>query len=251
MTELTLSCIIIDDDPFARDILDDFLREHGGIQILKKTGDSKLAIKYIANLMPDIIFLDINMPHKTGMEILEEINDLHINTHVVFITAHENYIVEALRKKATDYILKPISQNELNEAIHRIKQLKFKKLPPPELSKKQDNKKIMFRNAHHSIILEPEYIIYIQAEGCYSKIYTKKGVEVITKNIGKIEEELEHAVFFRISRSSIINVAYLAKIDRLKRLVYLSFGNNQNVKLKASKERLYDLEARVTDLNQG
>jgi two-component system LytT family response regulator len=244
-----LSCIIIDDDKFAREILEDLLLEHGDIEVLKKIDDSRIAIKYVVYCKPDIIFMDINMPEKTGLDVLDEINELQVNSKVIFITAHEKYVMHALRNKAADYILKPVNPDELYEAINRIRKETGKAEDQYINTKANEKKKIMFRNAHSSVILEPDDIYYIEADGCYSKIHINKGVEIVTKNIGKIEEQLSEYIFFRISRSTIINLNYLLKIDRIKKTVLIQSGNGTNISIKASRERLYNLESVISEQN--
>jgi DNA-binding LytR/AlgR family response regulator len=249
----TISCIIIDDDDFALDTLEDFLSVYEGIEVLKKLNDSKIAIKHINNLKPDVVFLDINMPHKTGLDILNEIKALGIESRIVFITSHEDHILHALRNNVADYILKPINIEELHDAIDRIKIEKNNNQNLSKPNQKNENafqghsnKKILFRNSHTSVFLDPKDIFYIEADGCYSKIHTRgREIEVISKNIGKLEEMLPENTFFRISRSCIVNIKYISKINRLKRMVSITTEKTKDLNLKAARERLYDLELKL------
>lgn len=236
------SCIIIDDDPFLGETLQDFLLEYKNINVIKCLTESALAIKYLATLKPDLVFLDINMPNKNGMSVLDEINDLGINTKVIFITAHKDYILDAFKKNAFDYILKPICKNELDETLSRY----FKESGKQENTKvKQHNtegEKIIIQNARNTLIIDPSTIAYIMADGCYTKLFlTDNKVEVISKNIGRIQPLFKSPIFFKISRSNIVNTQFINRIDRVRRNVHI-FYNNNSIVLKASKEQLYDLE---------
>ncbi len=245
-----LTGIIIDDDEFARDTLEDYLLEFNNIQILKKVGDSKIAVKHVMQYQPDMVFLDINMPNKSGLDIIREIKQLQIQTNVIFITAHDSFVVDALRDGAMDYLLKPICKEELRHAVQRVheKQTKETKYKEEKKDKEDDRTKIVFRNAHGSLFYKPKDIIYFEADGCYTKIHTtQQRVEMVARNIGQIEPELPDNYFFRISRSAIINMGYLNKIDRVKKSV--SLHGNKEIIIKASRERLFNLEVKVSELN--
>ena len=105
------------------------------------------------------------------------------------------------------------------------------------------NNKLIIQNAHGTLIVKHSDIAYIEAEGSYTNInMVAGGIETISKNIGKVEKQFNSNLFFKISRSCIINISYLSKIDRLKRIVHLQYGDKK-ISLKASKELLYDLES--------
>lgn len=235
-----ISCIIVDDDSFSRETLEDLLNSIGNINILKSLEESGMAIKHLATLRPNVVFLDINMPNKNGIHILDEINALKIDTKVIFTTAHQDYIIDAFKKNAFDYLLKPISKDELKETLARYfnngnKQGTFTQ---PSVN----DEKIIIQNSRGSLILDTEAIAYVQADGCYTKLFlTDNKTEVISKNIGRIQTLFNHKSFFKISRSVIINTEYLSRIDRLRRCVHI-FYNDNSVVLKASKELLYNLE---------
>lgn len=248
MNTKKISCLIIDDDDFARETLCDLLSIYSNIEIIKTIKDSITAIKYIATLKPDLVFLDINMPNKDGFSVMNEIVELNIQTEVIFVTAHQEFLMKALKQNAFDYIIKPINKNELNEAIERFSAKtntnneQLKRDATANLIKEE---KIILKNSHGSLYLKPDDIIYLNAEGCYTYINLIDGkTETISKNIGSIENLFPTQNFYRISRSVIINLKYISKINRLKRLVFLNI-NNTHIELKASKERLYDLEALV------
>lgn len=243
METKNISCLIIDDDEFARETLQDFLSSYPFIEVMKSINDSKTAIKYITTLKPDLVFLDINMPSKNGLSVMNEIIEMNIPTEVIFVTAHQEYLMDALRINAFDYIIKPINREELNEAIER-----FSNKPNTDITqtfKKIDHNKIALSNAYGTIYIKASDISYIQADGCYTKIHLIQGkAEIISKNIGRIENLFPTSNFYRINRSVIINLEYISKIDRLKRIVHLDI-NKQTIDFVASKERLNKLETLI------
>ncbi|MDA3891983.1 MAG: LytTR family DNA-binding domain-containing protein [Salinivirgaceae bacterium] len=243
MKKHPLSCIIVDDDPFSRETLEDLLGEITQLQILKSLSESGMAIKYLATLKPDIAFLDINMPTKDGLNVLTEINDLGILTKVVFVTSHEDYLMDALKMNAFDYLIKPVKKQELQDAIDRY--LKTVEALPQIMQKKsptQNSHKIVIQNAHGTLLLQPKQIAYIEADGCYTNLhFINQKTEVVSKNLGRIETLFPTEQFFKISRSVIINTNYLNRIDRLRKTIHLQY-NESNVALKASRNQLYDLE---------
>lgn len=237
------SCLIIDDDNFARETLEDLLDEIGSLKIIKSISKSETAIKDIAILKPDIVFLDINMPGKNGMSVLNEIQELNLTSKVIFVTAHQEYLLEALKKNVYDYLVKPISIQDLKETLNRFEQdnIDSTKVATTSNSLPKDER-ILIQNSYGTLYLSPKDVVCIEADGSYSKLlFGDNKQEIISKHLGKIESCFPTNVFFKISRSAIINVLYLHKIDRLKRLVYLNMEDGI-YKLKASKERIYDLE---------
>lgn len=239
-------CIIIDDDGFALDTFEDMLTAYPDMHVIKKVSNPKTAIKYIATLLPEVVFLDIGMPDKSGIEVFNDIIELNLNTRVVFISAHDDYIMEAFRKKAFDYLIKPINSAELDDTIARLRETSYQQEDKEET---QTDQKINFKNSHGTIILNTDDILYAHAEGCYTRIQqVNDNYNLISKNLGKIEHKFPKNRFFKISRSALVNMNYISKIDRLKKMVTLH-ANNKNTELKASRERLYDLEIRLNDKN--
>lgn len=239
------TCLIIDDDQFASETLADYLGTYENINILKILNESRTAIKDIAILKPDIVFLDINMPEKDGLNVLNEINELGLESKVIFITAYHEYLLDALKKNAFDYLIKPIRLNELNETLSRYFGSISGYRPPTSLMGgiNGENDKIVLKNSHGSLILNSNEVLYIQADGCYTQIrLTNNRTETISRNLGNIESLFPDTKFYKISRSVIINLTYLNKLNRIKRLVYL-LSNEEEISIKASKEKLYNLES--------
>lgn len=237
--------VVIDDDVFAAETLVDLLNEIPELVHLMTISESGMAIKHLATLKPDLVFLDVNMPNKNGIEIQKEILDLNLHARVVFTTAHEEYVLEAFKNKAFDYLVKPVSKNDLHETLSRFHaqvNCFTKNDKNNKAVNKQEQKEIVVKNAYGTLVLQCSDVFYIEAEGSYSNIHLINGkTELVSKNLGKIEHLFHGANFFKISRSCIINIKHLMKTDRLNKRVVL-LCNNQDVALKISREKFYDLE---------
>jgi len=236
------TCLIIDDDDFARETLKDLICTFCDIDILKSLNDPQTAIRHIAILQPDLIFLDINMPGKNGMKILDEVNELGLDSKVIFVTAHNEFLLDALKQKAFDYLLKPINATELQETVNRYSESR-KSIPSSS-----ENNKITIKNSHGSLYISRSDVLFLEADGNYSKLQLLRNkTELLSKNIGKLENLFPVDKFYKISRSVIINIDYLNKIDRLKKMVHL-FHEGETYKFKASRDRLYDLEQMLSQV---
>ncbi len=113
--------VIVDDDPRALSRMKILLNNFNDVKILGEFEDSDKGIDFIINNEPDLVFLDIEMPDKTGLEVADEINKNNLHSKIIFITSHDHYAIKAIKKRAFDYLLKPVSIDELKEAIERYK----------------------------------------------------------------------------------------------------------------------------------
>jgi two-component system LytT family response regulator len=214
-----LKVLIVDDEAEARDILERQLLRTGGLRVIGKAASVDEGIELIISDRPDIVFLDVQMPEKDGFELVRELKKYNLKTTVIFVTAHIEYAVNALKAAAFDYLLKPVSFDELKEAVLRFKcerqnEASIKKMEVLlGLLHKPD--KICFNTRTGYIYISPGDILYCQADVNYTEIYfSKERKEVVTVNIGKVEELLDGQGFYRISRSYLINTGYLVKADR-------------------------------------
>lgn len=250
MQQEVFTCVIVDDDKFSSETMADLLSDYSNIKVLKLIDDAETAIKHIAILQPNLVFLDINMPQKDGLLILNEINELKLSCQVIFTTAYKEYLLDALKKNAFDYLIKPVSKNELDETIQRFTEKteakeEQKTEKPADNDEEKNAHKILIKNAHGTLIISPPEVAFIQADGCYSVLnFTNQKTEVLSKNLGKIEKHFPDNTFFKISRSTIINTHYINRIDRVKKMVHI-VAQGKEYKLKASKERLLDLESLI------
>lgn len=176
------------------------------------------ALERVPELKPDILFVDVEMPRMNGFELVEKVS--FPGLHIIFTTAYNEFALKAFRVSATDYLLKPIDTNELQEAVKKVIALtKEESAPVQELLdfiRSQKNiKKISVSTDKGIHFLEPEDIIYLQSEGSYTHFFLQEDRKLLSsKPIGEYEEILNDKGFFRIHHSSIINVQHLSKYIR-------------------------------------
>lgn len=222
-----ISAVLIDDEPDSIRILEELLRHESGIEIVGKAVNGNEAVELIRRLAPELVFLDIKMPGRNGFEVIKELKRHGIHTSIIFVTAFDEYAIEAIRNAAFDFLVKPVNPDELRQAVDRFRT----EQPGHDLYQKIDqllltlekNKKLRFNTRTGFVLLNSSDIVYCESDRNYSIIYygdQKK--EVVTCNLGTLEDLLPALVFRRISRFTIINTDYLVKVDRKKRHCVLS-----------------------------
>lgn len=227
--------IVVDDEQRAIDILKHLLDEHEEIEIAGTAKKVDEAIPIILEHQPDLVFLDIKMPGKSGFELIHELTQLQLNTTIIFTTAYSQYGIEAIRHEAFDYLLKPIDPVELKKALTRFRNSRRWLENEEENHEKPATDlpdKVRFKTRTGSVYLHPAEIIYIIADGNYSEIITSDQRTVVSVNLSRVHEKLDDDSFFRASRSLLINLRYLSQIDRKKRMcVLVDEGNRYELTL--------------------
>lgn len=222
-----ITAVIIDDNEDAIALLEIYLQAFKEIKVVGSTVSPQKGVKIIHKLIPDIVFLDIDMPEMNGLEVGQIILDSHLKTEVVFTTAHSQYAFPALNIKPLDYLVKPFGPAELIAVINRFKN----KQKTKEFERKMDlfirakkiNHKIKLTNRNGFVLINPNDIMLIRAEGNYCRIYLKTGKdEEITQTIIKVAELLNSSNILRAHRSAYVNTQYITRIDKKRRVVYLT-----------------------------
>lgn len=217
--DMNTTCIIIDDEKLARELLTEFLEAFPKIEIVAECEKGKDAVEAIDALKPDLIFLDVQMPGMNGFEVLEKIEH---DPYVIFTTAYDQYAIKAFEKNAVDYLLKPLDEERFGLAINRAltrKKLEHSNIEDLLKGIKGDKKEsydahIFVQKSEKLFNLPVEEIIYLEASGDYTIITTKADQFVSSSGIGKLEEIMNPDMFIRVHRSTIINLTFLKEIER-------------------------------------
>ena len=221
-----IRAIIVDDELSAIGNLEKLLKAYPQIRLVATEQDALKAADKILDIMPDLVFCDINMPGKSGFEIVNELYKQGCKPDIIFVTAFDQYAIEAIRYAAFDYLVKPVKPEELTSALDRLitknlqnnREEQIKRL----FERASTNGKIKIGTTGGFTLIDPADILYIQADWNYAEIcFDDQKKELVTTNIGSLEESLPQNEFFRINRSTIINIKYLAKVSRKNRLAYL------------------------------
>jgi two-component system LytT family response regulator len=210
--------IIVDDSPQTRKLLRLMLRELAtDIKIAGEAQNTEEAKILIEEHRPDLVFLDIEMPGKNGLQLLEELSTQQKNFYVIFITAFNQYAVQAFRLSALDYLLKPLKEQELLDALEKYRQRKKEQSSVQQFQKLAENLKIQ---KDHSLAIPVNYgyeyisvneIEYLEAEGSYTQVYLVNGKQrIFSKNLKYFETLLKpFELFSKIHRSYIINRQFI------------------------------------------
>jgi len=230
---MNITCIIIDDEKLARELLHEFLESFPKIEIVAECERGKDAVEAIGALKPDLIFLDVQMPGMNGFEVLEKIEH---DPYVIFTTAYDQYAIKAFEKNAVDYLLKPLDEERFTLAVNRA--LTRKKLEQNNIEdllkgirgerKENYESHIFVQKSEKLFNLPVDEIIYLEASGDYTIITTKADQFVSSSGIGKLEEIMNPDMFIRVHRSTIINLNFLKEIER-------HFNGGMIVKMQSGK----------------
>jgi len=216
---MNITCIIIDDEKLARDLLQEYVQQMPNLQVIGECGKGKEAVEAIDRLKPDLIFLDVQMPGMNGFDVLDEITH---DPYVIFCTAYDQYAIKAFEKNAVDYILKPLDQERFKLGVDRaINRMKVEQNNVGELLrnlkteiKTSYDTHIFVQKSEKLLNLPVEEIVYLEASGDYTILSTKTDQFVSSSGIGKLEEILNPEIFIRVHRSTIININNLKEIEK-------------------------------------
>lgn len=205
-----ITCVITDDEPKMLELLADNLNElYPDITIEGKYTDWKSALSGIKKAQPDIIFMDISMPEKSGFDLLELMPD--VQAQIIFVTAHTEFAVEAFNFDVCGYVLKPINDKALIKTVDRaIKRINANN-KPAEIDNK--NEKIGIPDDNGLRYVNINDIIYCETHNRYTKVVTTEGEILSSYNIGKYHETLTHDFFYQLHRSFIVNVNHIKRYD--------------------------------------
>ena len=230
-----MKAIIVDDEIRARELLNNLITEFcKDVEVLDQCHDLPNAVKAIHKHKPDVVFLDIEMPGHSGLELLDFFNPDEIDFAIVFTTAYNQYAIDAIKLSAFDYILKPIEPEELEKTVARLK----KKLAGN--SKKENNiatnEKIGVPTSNGLKFIETDTIVYLKADNTYTEVYTNDGNRlIVSRTLKNFEETLSsYTNFFRCNKSYMVNVKFVT--DYVKSDGgYLVLNNKTTIPIAADK----------------
>lgn len=201
----TIKTLIIDDEPYSRDELKHLLNVYSEIEIIGEADTGGAALEKIITLSPDLIFVDIDMPQMSGLELAAAIQKVKKVPLVVFATAYPDYAVKAFRVQALDYVLKPFDEEQFTDTIIRIKKAFYieEKLPKKE---KPPVAKLSVEDEDRIVYLPPREIVYLFREERETVVCTKSSQYTSKATLKELEHKLEGYSFFRTHKSYLVNL---------------------------------------------
>ncbi|MBL7726548.1 MAG: response regulator transcription factor [Dinghuibacter sp.] len=206
-----LNCYILDDEQDAVDALTAMLKKKfpGKITICGSQVHAETAIEEIEQLQPDVLFLDVEMPGLTGLDVLKHFPEREF--HVIFTTAHEKYALPALKASATDYLVKPLSPQDVYEALQKCRPRASAPAAPVATGNTQ---RISLPTSHELVLVNTHDIIRVEASNNYSHFYfTNRPKLIVSKTLKEYDEQLTPHHFFRIHQSHLVNLAHVESVS--------------------------------------
>ena len=206
-----LKVILIDDERLARSELKRMLQEFPDVEIVGEATNANEGIEKIETLNPDLIFLDIQMPGKTGFDMLTELEKA---PHVIFVTAYDEYALKAFDVNALDYLMKPVEPKRLADALLKVRQKDEEEM----LSYNNrgilgEHDQVFVKDGERCWFVKLSDVRLFESVGNYAKVFFGTNKPLILKSLNALEERLDEKVFFRANRKHIINLRMIEKIE--------------------------------------
>jgi len=205
-----MKALIIDDERLARKELIKLLEEHPSIEVAGEAQNADEAEQMINELNPDVLFLDIQMPGRTGFQLLESLDTVPL---VVFTTAYDEFAMKAFEINALDYLLKPITAERLSEAVHKIQEKERVRSGRPRDQKLGLEDQVFVKDGERCWFVSLANIRLFESDGNYIKVYFDTNRPMIHKSLNALDEKLDERAFFRASRKHIINLSWVEGIE--------------------------------------
>ncbi|MTI39619.1 LytR/AlgR family response regulator transcription factor [Fulvivirga lutimaris] len=206
-----MRALIVDDERLARKELNTLLQEYDNIEIIGEAANVDEAYEMINELSPDLLFLDIQMPGKTGFELLEMLDEV---PKVIFTTAYDEFALKAFEVNALDYLLKPIQEDRLKDSISKLPEATAKPKPVETTEKKLGlEDQVFVKDGDRCWFVSLSNIRVFESDGNYIKVYFDNNRPMIHKSLNALDEKLDTRSFFRASRKHIINLSWVESIE--------------------------------------
>jgi len=211
-----MRAIIIDDERLARAELRKLLQDFPEVEVVDEASNAEEGVQKIESHNPDLIFLDIQMPGRTGFEMLQELD--HAPT-VVFTTAYDDYALKAFEVNALDYLLKPIEPKRLADAVEKIKKLQNGKAAQPASTGYSpcgllgEHDQVFVKDGERCWFVKLSEVRLFESVGNYAKVFFGTNKPLILKSLNALEERLDPKIFFRANRKHIVNLHLIDKVE--------------------------------------
>ncbi|MDA3881013.1 MAG: LytTR family DNA-binding domain-containing protein [Prolixibacteraceae bacterium] len=226
-----IKALIVDDDISAQRILEKYLQVGDCVEIIDTVSETSSALKLIETCLPDVIFLDINMPEENGLDFAKRLRDNNINTQIVFTTAYKQYAYNAIEVKPIDYLVKPFGLDDVFNVLSKVEQNIRKE---EKLSKSKSiwgnsiPDKLKFKTIDGYLFINPREIFCVKSERGITMMFLCDGdIKKINTPVKDLIEMLEPYFFIKINRSSLVNMKFIDSIDRKTHMCILKCGDRE------------------------
>lgn len=236
---MNIKTLIVEDEPLARKTLRDFIADFGWLELVGEAADGLEAVEKIEKLKPDLVFLDVQIPELSGLEVLRRIES---KPAVVFTTAFEHYAVTAFELEALDYLQKPFGRERFRQTVERIKTRLTESKSRKKIQKSPETveplMRLFVRKKDLIYPLETEEIYWLEANGDYVNIHTEGEKYMASGSLTEFGKRLDENKFLQIHRSAIVNLDQVEKIEELGRTLLLYLKNGAEVQASRSGSKI-------------
>jgi len=213
---MKIRTLIVDDEPLARERLRSLLEREESVEIIGECGSGTEAIATIRNAIPDLVFLDMQMPGCDGLQVLAELPEAR-RPAVIFATAHERFAVDAFDVAAVDYLLKPFDRDRfrlaLGRAAEHLRRVRGADAAPESPAAPVGEERITVKADGRIVFLEPDEIVRVEAADNYALLHLVSGRLMVRETMSAIEARLAPSGFARVNRSAIVRIAQIREIQ--------------------------------------
>lgn len=211
-----MKTLIIDDERLARDELKDLLKKvNPSINIIGEASNGEEGLKMIKELQPELVFLDIQMPEMDGINMLKQLDEI---PRVIFVTAYEEYAIDAIKLNALDYLLKPVDPTQLKAALDKVANDVETEFSSPILNTRENrlltiNDHVFIKDGEKCFFPRLNEVRYFESQGNYVKVFFGPNKPMLLRSLNSIEEKLLPEDFFRANRKYLINIHEIETIE--------------------------------------
>ncbi len=249
-----ITAYIIDDEATSRDALKGMLQRYcPEVQIVGESDGFQTALLALKKQIPTVVFLDIQMPDGSGFRLLEELGD--INFEIIFVTAFDQYAIKAIKFSALDYLLKPVSPDDIKIAIEKLKLqqqhlniTKNVRVLLNNLQQPNENPdKIVLKSASHVMVVEVNQILRLESDDCYTHFYFIDGTTfMVSKTLKEYEDLLNETQFIRTHKSHIVNIQHVKNYNKLHDVYLLELSDGSQIPVSRRKrEKLNEILSHI------
>lgn len=228
-----MKALIVDDERLARQELKSLLEKYEEINVIGESNNAENAKKKIESLKPDLVFLDIQMPAKTGFDLLEELSFV---PKIIFTTAYDEYALKAFEVSAFDYLLKPIEQDRLDDCLKKLaRESHVEEEGEERENSSEDHEKlspsdqVFVKDGDRCWFVKLSDVSAFESEGNYVRVFFENNKPLILKSLNNLEDRLDEKHYFRANRKFIINLEWVDSIENW-------FNGGLRVSLKDGKQ---------------
>jgi two-component system LytT family response regulator len=228
MESQSLSVVIIDDEQSAIDLLDIYLRQFPVFNVVAKETGAARGLDSVINLLPDLVFLDIDMPDMDGLQVADQIHSENFCSEIVFMTAHDHYAFDAMGVEPLDFLTKPFGIQDVETVLQKYHLKVEKKNRERKLDNfihsQPDLAKISVPANHGLLMISIRDIVLVRSNVNKSLLYLQDGtIEEVAKGLTAMMEQINSPAFFQIHRTTFINLNYLQRLNKKKSVCILQF----------------------------